>query len=164
VPEENASNETATPEKPASSMIKWVVLVVVGIILIAAGGWFWIHRSPAATKPEPPKKDEAKVKSVLHLETFVINLADADEKSYLRIGIDLGLAQETKKKEGEGPAEAVPLVRDVIVGVLSVCDTQELLTPAGKAKLKTDLLGALRQRAPELHVEEIYFTEFLIQR
>ena len=139
------------------------MLIAVAIVLIATGGWFWLHKSRAAAKPEPTK-DEPKVKSVLHLETFVINLADADEKSYLRIGIDLGLAQETKSKEGQGPTEAVPLVRDVIVGVLSVCHTQELLTPEGKAKLKTDLLGALRQRAPELHVEEVYFTEFLIQR
>jgi len=34
----------------------------------------------------------------------------------------------------------------------------------GKAILKERLATALRERAPELGVREIYFTEFLVQR
>jgi flagellar basal body-associated protein FliL len=58
----------------------------------------------------------------------------------------------------------VALVRDTILTVLAVGKSEELLTPEGKAKLKEDLLGALQKRAPDLGAEEIYFTEFLIQR
>jgi flagellar basal body-associated protein FliL len=38
------------------------------------------------------------------------------------------------------------------------------MTAAGKTKLKADLLHALQERIPQLGVEEVYFTEFLIQR
>lgn len=97
----------------------------------------------------------------MHLETFVLNLADADQRSYLRIGIDLGLNQSAKPAE-----QAAPLaeVRDTILTVLSQAKVGDLLTPAGKTKLKQDLLRALQERMPGLGVEEVYFTEFLIQR
>lgn len=55
-------------------------------------------------------------------------------------------------------------VRDTILGVLALAKVEDLMTAAGKNKLKQDLLRALQERAPELGVEEVYFTEFLIQR
>jgi flagellar FliL protein len=168
VAEEELATDTATAvpaeaEAPKSKL-KWIIIAAVVIALVGGGAAFVLLR-----KSPPPAKEllaskEPKVKSVLHLETFVINLADAEQKAYLRIGIDLGLAQAGKGKEGEGAAASVSLARDVIVGVLSVRQADELLTAEGKEKLKADLLAALRQRAPEMGVEEIYFTEFLIQR
>jgi flagellar basal body-associated protein FliL len=77
------------------------------------------------------------------------------------VGIDLGLGREMGKG---GNAPPVGEVRDIILGVLAQSKVDELLTAAGKAKLKEDVLQALRERVPELEVEEVYFTEFLIQR
>lgn len=96
----------------------------------------------------------------LPLETFVLNLSDPGQRSYLRVGIDLGLSRPLAK--GEVP----PLgpVRDTIIGVLGQAKADDLASAAGKAKLKQDLLAALQQRVPDLGVVEIYFTEFLIQR
>ena len=96
----------------------------------------------------------------MHLETFVMNLADTDQRSYLRVGIDLGLHNEPKRSE----ALPVAKVRDTILGVLAVAKVDDLLTSAGKNQLKQDVLHALQTRIPELGVEEVYFTEFLIQR
>jgi flagellar FliL protein len=90
-----------------------------------------------------------------------LNLSDLDQRSYLRVGIDLGL--NTEPKRGEEPAP-VAEVRDTILGVLAEGKVDELLTESGKTKLKENLLSALRQRMPQLGVEEVYFTEFLIQR
>ena len=101
------------------------------------------------------------MKGTLHLETFVLNLADPGQRSYLRVGIDLGLGRELGRGENAPP---VGPVRDTIVGVLAQSRVDELLTAKGKTKLKGDLLQALQGRVPELAVEEVYFTEFLIQR
>ncbi len=100
------------------------------------------------------------VKTTLHLETFVLNLADPQQRSYLRVGIDLGLARELARGENAPVAQ----VRDTILAVLAQCRVEELQTAAGKTKLKEDLLRALQARVPGLGVEEVYFTEFLIQR
>jgi flagellar FliL protein len=96
----------------------------------------------------------------MHLETFVMNLADSDQRSYLRIGIDLGLNNAAK----HGEELPVARVRDTILGVLALAKVDDLLTAEGKNRLKQDLLHALTERVPDLGVEEVYFTEFLIQR
>lgn len=132
-------------------------LFVLAAVLLALAVWFWsAQRTGTAVSAVG-----GRVKSSLHLETFVLNLADRDQRSYLRVGIDLGLGREMGKAE-----DAPPLgeVRDVILGVLAQARVNELLTTNGKAKLKDDLLHALQERVPALEVEEVYFTEFLIQR
>jgi flagellar basal body-associated protein FliL len=130
-------------------------IALVAVALLGLGGWLWMaHHSEAAAGGVP------QVKGALHLETFVLNLADPGQRSYLRVGIDLGLGRMLDKGE-EAP---VGQVRDTILGVLAESRVDELSTAVGKEKLKEDLLHALQQRVPRLEVEEVYFTEFLIQR
>jgi flagellar basal body-associated protein FliL len=130
---------------------------VMAAVLVAMAAAFWItQRNTPAANAAPGSE----AKSTLHLETFVINLADPGQRSYLRVGIDLGLNREIAKGENSpvGP------VRDAILGVLGQAQVDDLLTAQGKTKLKEELLRALQQRVPGLGVEEVYFTEFLIQR
>jgi flagellar basal body-associated protein FliL len=58
----------------------------------------------------------------------------------------------------------VAQIRDTILEVLADARVDDLLTEKGKAKLKADLLHSLRERVPGQMVEEVYFTELLIQR
>jgi flagellar protein FliL len=136
----------------------WIVPLLVLLLAVQAAWFFWWR---GASEAHSSGKDG--IKSVLHLETFVLNLADPDGKAYLRVGIDLGL-KKTRKSNDEGGEPPVALVRDTILGRLSQAQPDELLTAEGKTKLKASLLQALQKRAPELGVKEVYFTEFLIQR
>jgi flagellar basal body-associated protein FliL len=124
---------------------------------LAAVAWFWTNHSGEAAQAG----GENPVRSTLHLDSFVLNAADTEQRAYLRVGIDLGVNQDAKRA-----AEAAPVaqVRDTILGVLGEAKVEDLMTSAGKRKLKEDILGALRERVPQLGVEEVYFTEFLIQR
>jgi flagellar basal body-associated protein FliL len=133
------------------------ILIIVVFALTAIGVWFWINHGSELAQAHGPNAAQ----STLHLETFVLNLADPNQRSYLRVGIDLGLNQEAKHAQ-----ETVPIaeVRDTILTVLSDGKVDDLMTSAGKAKLKQDLLHALQERMPQLGAEEVYFTEFLIQR
>ena len=153
----NISNNSNSEDRPASGRggLVWIFAVVV---LAGAGIWFWASRGK---DPAAAEGDATQVKSTLHLETFVLNLADADQRSYLRVGIDLGLNHEAK--HGEDPVPVAEL-RDTILGVLGEAKVDDLLTAQGKTMLKEKLLRALQQRMPDAGVEEVYFTEFLIQR
>lgn len=106
------------------------------------------------------------IKAVLHLEPFVVNLADPEENRFFRVGIDLGLGNPLSANEGKGGESGVPnaRIRDCILAVLSTWHSDALLAPEGKEKLKDELVRALQARAPELGVKEIYFTDFLVQR
>ena len=150
MPEETKKNGTRLGGKLA--------FVVPALVLVVIGVWFWAKRgSEAAVQANP----EPRIQSTLHLETFVLNLADPDQRAYLRVGIDLGLNREIKSGE---PTVPLAQVRDTVLEVLAQAKGDELITAQGKARLKQDLLKALGERVPQLGVEEIYFTEFLIQR
>jgi flagellar basal body-associated protein FliL len=123
------------------------------VVLAVFGGWWWSAQRNEST-------EASAVKWTLHLETFVVNLADPERRSYLRIGVDLGLGRELRHGEDAPVAQ----VRDTILGVLDGARADDLLTAEGKSKLKADVLQALKERVPDLDVEEVYFTELLIQR
>jgi len=122
----------------------------------------FLKRAKAATPHAEDSPVPVEVKFVLHLETFTVNMNDPEQKTYLRIGIDLGLGVAPK---GEGKAAApTALVRDTILNVLMAAKPDEVTNSDGKKQLKQRLLDALQERAPELQVREVYFNEFLMQR
>jgi flagellar FliL protein len=108
----------------------------------------------------------SQIKAVMHLDPFVVNLADTEENRFLRAGIDLGLGNPLADKEGKGGESEIPTarIRDCILAVLSTWRSDALLAPDGKQKLKDELVRALAARVPELGVKEVYFTDFLVQR
>jgi flagellar FliL protein len=153
--------EAAAPKK-SRGKLPLILIGAVVLVALAGAGWLWHRHSLAAAPPEQQKNPATEVKSVMHLENFVVNLQGATDGGYLRIGIDLGVAAEAK--EGEKQATPAGRLRDAILTVLGTRTVDELLTPEGKAKLKQDLLQAVNDRAPEIDCKEIYFTEFLVQR
>ena len=103
--------------------------------------------------------------TILHLDNFIVNLADTDRDAYLRVGIDLGVTEPANTPSGDdNTADSVPEIRDAILGVLSTYHSNDLLTPAGKKQLKQNLIAALNSKVPGLGVRDIYFTDFLVQR
>ena len=101
----------------------------------------------------------------MHLDPFVVNLADAEGDRFLRVGIDLGLDHAAEEHgQPEQAAMLLARTRDTILSILTTCNAEALVSANGKVVLKERLATALRERAPELGVREIYFTEFLVQR
>ncbi len=150
----SAKSDVGVPKKKAAKKKKYPYFFVV-LVAAAAGIYFWMRpgssTSAAAT---------AEVENTLALETFVVNLDGAGQRSYLRVGITLGLSHAMPGKREEVP---VAPLRDTILAVLSSAQPEQLLATEGKQKLKADLLKALQERAPSLGIEDVYFTEFLVQ-
>jgi flagellar basal body-associated protein FliL len=135
-------------ESAAKKKKKWSAVALV-LVLAASGIFVWLR--------EPATAAEGAAESTLSLETFVVNLAGSGPRAYLRAGITLGLARPLPHN--------VPtaLVRDTILSVLATSPPEELLKLEGKRQLKDEVLKALQERVPQLAVENVYFTEFLVQ-
>ena len=104
------------------------------------------------------------IKSLMPLgESLVLNLTDRDSRAYLRVGVQLGLANEAKQKSDEA-LDIIPIARDSTVAIFSSKTSDELLSAEGKVKAKDELKAELRRRLPQQVVKEVYFTEFLVQR
>ena len=113
-----------------------------------------------AVPPEPAVE--------LPLDPFVVNLADAGGHSYARIGLTLRVAasakSESKDQAATNAAGSRDMVRDTIITVLNQEQSAQLLAPGGKEHLKQAVRTAVAARDPQLHIIDIYFTEFLIQQ
>lgn len=153
---EEVSFGAGASHKPKSDAPLLVMSALVAISL-ATAVWFW-HRSDAA---QLTQLDNGGVRSIVHLDSFVVNLSGSTESAYLRVGIDLGVA--TDQKDAERQMAYKGRLRDTIITVLGTRTVDELLTSEGKTKLKDDLLKAITTRIPEIQCREIYFTEFLVQ-
>jgi len=156
-PANAASESSPGPEavKKPRTKINNLIYVVAAVAVAAAAVYFW-PRPQGSTNTASSAASE----STLPLDTFIVNLDGRGQRAYLRIGITLGLSHPLNKKKDDTP---VALVRDTILSVLASAQPEALLSAEGKQKLKADILKALQESAPDLGVNNVYFTEFLVQ-
>ena len=139
-------------KKSARKPKVWVYLIA-GLV-IAGGVFFWRHSAGGQGA------GNAAPESTLPLETFVVNLDGSGQRAYLRVGITLGLSRPLARNKEDVPIAAL---RDAILSVLASARADQLLTADGKEQLKSDLVRVIGERVPEMGVENVYFTEFLVQ-
>jgi len=160
-PEPEKPEEEEAPPK-ASQKLWLVIIAAVLLIGIGVAYWFYSQHAKASHTEKPAAQLDAK--AYLHLENFLVNLADRDGFRYLRVGIDLGLEHVPEEGADKKDLLQTAIVRDTILGVLTTWESDTLLTPEGKAKLKQQLVESLQKRLPDLGVREVYFNEFMVQR
>lgn len=129
------------------------------VLLLMAVLWL-----PGCQSEKASASGKTPAPSTVHLEDFVVNLADLDGRSYLRVGMDLLVEGEVPKGKSDQHSAVVPVIRDSVITVLGVQKAEDLLAVDGKTRLKQDLIKALNDRMPELNVREIYFNDFMVQR
>lgn len=141
-------------------MSKTIIIVVAAVLLIGggAGGYyfFMMPKKPAVARkvapPPPPKLAYVDVKEM------TLRLADASAEHYIKLDPVLGVPVA----KSEEMTERLPVVRDRIVTVVTARSSADLATPAGKDKLKADLIEILHHDFHE-DVAEIYFSDYLVE-
>jgi flagellar FliL protein len=141
-------------------MPKPIIIIVAAVLLLGggAGGYHFFTRSkkPAIAKkvapPPPPKLAYVDVKEM------TMRLSDAGSEHYIKLSPVLGVPEAKSDEMGE----KLPVVRDRIVTVVTARSAADLATPAGKDKLKADLMNALHH---DFHddVVDIYFSDYLVE-
>lgn len=144
------------PRIPAPRKSRLWPTLVLFLGLAGGGGYVWLR-----TQPSTGGAGKATAESTLTLETFIVNLNSSGQRGYLRVGITLGLGHPLLHNSTE--SAPIALVRDTILSVLATAQPEQLSGIEGKRQLKEQLLKALQERAPQMAVQSVYFTEFLVQ-
>ena len=163
------ANQQAAPASPGP--LKRILLIVVIALLAAgaagAGVWFYMsQRSPApasaatASAPAP-----LAVPLFFPLESMTVNLqSDDGQQHFLRIGLTLKLNDPKTQQE---LSDHMPEVRSRILLALSNKHPEDLAPLEGKRALATELQTLIEQPtdkgAATIHVQDVLFTEFVVQ-
>lgn len=104
------------------------------------------------------KGDAKGAEGLVAIPPFVVNLADAQGRRYLKLALDV---------EIKGPAEDVEKnmakIRDGILLLLSAKTSQDLTTLEGKITLRGEIAERINQALGKPVVSRVYFTDFVIQ-
>lgn len=157
---------------------KKALLLGLPLGLAVAGGLAFTQLSGASTGPPlVPDPAEGQHGVMIALESRVVNLQSGGSYRYAKVAITVelrpesagfyGLAgealEEADKEAIAANAPKVPILIDAVGTVVSSADPAGLTTPEGRAKLKLDLLEALRAVLGEHEVLNIYFTDLVMQ-
>ncbi|RDU98336.1 flagellar basal body-associated protein FliL [Trinickia dinghuensis] len=161
-----AAQQTVDAPKKKGKL-KRIVLIVL-IALIAAGGaaggmyFFLIKHGMGNGKPAPPPPPPPPV--FFALDPMTVNLLSDDGQHYLRVGLSLKLADG---KIQEALQQHMPEIRSRILLDLSNKHPEDLETLDGKRALSKELKALIEKPTdasePPVHVEEVLFTEFVVQ-
>lgn len=141
----------------------WIpLLVLVALLACAAAGYAWwrLHQQPAAAANAAPPPPAAPV--FWPLDTFTVNLGDADRVLY--IGITLRLKDEATRARMN---EYLPEVRSRLLLLFSRQDAAQLVSDGGKQKLvdaiKQTLAAPLVPGQPKQVVTDVLYTAFILR-
>jgi flagellar protein FliL len=133
-----------------------ILILIVVVVLAGGGGGF------AYLKLRPHKKAKVpEVTFVVTLADLTVNLADKGRSRFLTASLGLNLSGE---KPEEVAKDREPQIRDAVIMVMSSYSYPQLLSDAGKKKLKGAVAGAVTEALVEdkTTVKEVLFTSFVM--
>ncbi len=97
---------------------------------------------------------------IFSLDTFIVNLADEGGHRYLRVTMDLELAQDSAQDDIKS---RLAQIRDSVLMILPAKRFEDISTGAGKIALRDELMNKLNSFFNRQVITNIYFSEFVVQ-
>lgn len=153
-----------TADMPANSGKMKRLLLIVSIALVAAGAaagstYLFLAKHPSKSVPPPPPPPV-----FLALDPMTVNLLSDDGQHFLRVGLTLKIADEKMQAR---LTEHMPEIRSRILLDLSNKHPEDLSTLDGKHALAAELKTLVQQPTdagtPPIDVQDVLFTEFVVQ-
>ena len=147
-----------------------ILVVCFAVIVLGVGAGLYIlwdkvsgvapETLENAEKMAEKKVVKVKVKVLLSMETFVVNLADPGGKRYLRVTMALEMDDKDFVEEAK---KNVPKMRDKVLLILPEKKFKDIRTSSGKDSLRKEIIAQLNPLLNNCKVTDLYFQEFVIQ-
>ena len=178
---EEEGGEAAGEEEKKGLPIK-LILIVVGVLALAGGGYFaytnFFQEEVVEESAEGGKEGEEgadgadgadgekeeelppDVGVMFTMDPFVVNLAGSKGKRFLKVTTTLELSSPEVNPEFE---ENLQKITDSILVLLSSKSFEDVYSVQGKFKLKDEITTRVNRFLVVGHVKDAYFTEFIVQ-
>ena len=170
--------EIAVEEEPApqsgsgGGFLKIIIIVVVVLVVLGGVGFAVFTFGPFSSSDKAADEQSASGESaddtkaaepigILYpMKPFIVNLAEAAGKRYLKITLDLELTN--KEVQAEINSRMAP-IQDSLLILLSSKSFSDISTVEGKMRLRLEIIGRINNFLVQGRVKNAYFTEFVVQ-
>lgn len=115
---------------------------------------------PAAGAPKERSNDFFNVGPMYPLDQFLVNLLSETGSRYLKMTINIELSSELLTPEIE---QKKPLLRDIVIRILSSKTYEDISTTKGKERLKDEIAAKINETLRDGYVKNVFFTDFIVQ-
>ena len=144
-----------------------MVMVLGVVVLLLLGGVGYLlaqsHTAKASTEAAAPAPKAPELYLPLD-PAFVVNFQDQDSTRYLQVGVTL-MTHDASAVQAMKDSD--PVIRNALVMLFSSQTYAGLSDTAGKKKLQTEALDAVRKivadKTGKPDVDALYFTSFVMQ-
>ena len=141
------------------------MFMIGGVVLALAGGGYYYKTQAAAHEEEAPAAKEVspKERGLVSFDPFVANLADEGGQRFVRVTVQLVVADALQATEmTEIPVMAMQ-ARAIILELLSMQLADTLVTPEGKVALRQAIAERVADALHEIEVVDVLFSDFVVQ-
>ncbi len=148
----------AKPQKETKQKSKVKVVLLFLVVFIVLGGCYYTWQFFLSYK------DGQETRAVQIIASrpldFTVNLADTEQRRYLKATVQLGYGDKNLTREIE---KKVAEIRDLIIELFRSRTVTQINTLEGTDLLRAEMKAALNKRLHSGEILEVYFTEFIIQ-
>ncbi len=187
--EHHTEEITEGSEKKKSGNMLLIIIIVVLVLILAIGGIVvammsgnhdaeaeasgGTKKEASAHEGEVKSEDEhatseedghasvsTEVGIMYPLDLFTVNLLSESGRRYLKVEMNLELEGEELAVELDTKK---PVLRDIIIRILSSKSLEEISTVKGKETLKEQIVSELNTRIKDGKIKNVYFVDFVVQ-
>lgn len=162
--EKTPEEGTETPAQARKSPIKLIIVIFLALLVIgggAAGAVLFLGKGGEETaETEEPEEALPTYGPIIPLGEFTVNLNETSADRYLRIKIDMEVADAEVQAQVE---QRMPLIHDTVLLLLSGLRLEDIATVEAKEALKETIRARVERFLRTGSVRQILFQEFLVQ-
>lgn len=181
-----ASPDTPAQEKKSGGFMKLLIVFAVVQVVLAVGAFFVVkmvflpkmHANPAVAEGHKAEvKVEETPKEIILIENLIVNPAGTNGTRYLSTSIGLEVEKEEAASEGEGGEgegegkeagggrmkQMTPVIRDILIAILSSRTLEELSSIEGKETVRKEILEKVQLALGEIKISKVYFVDYVLQ-
>ncbi|MGE0409306.1 MAG: flagellar basal body-associated protein FliL [Amphiplicatus sp.] len=158
-------------EEKKKSPMKAIVFGAAGVVAMGAaatGAAYFLapaSRDCAVEASKPAEKGghassrgSAESVAFVNIEPLVVTLGPGASSRYLKISISL----ETTQGNEKSLTDLTPRIRDTLNGYLRAVEEDDLIQPAGMARLRAQMLRRLQLITPADSIHDVLITDFVL--
>ncbi len=143
------------------------MFMIGGVVAALAGGGYYYKTTQAAAHeeeaPKATKEVSPKERGLVSFDPFVANLADEGGQRFVRVSVQLIVADAAQAAEmTEIPVMSMQ-ARAIILELLSQQLADTLVTPEGKIALRQAIAERVAEALHEIEVVDVLFSDFVVQ-